>query len=79
MQVVSAAESEGVGQGLEEAQHFRLRMVPMALTCSMYGGHLIADPTAEEEALAAALVTTIVDAQGRLIGAHLQLRALPPA
>lgn len=68
-QVVSSrAASNGMEQS--KGQPFRLKMVPMALTCSMYGSCLIADPTSEEEALAASLVSTVVDAHGRLLGAY---------
>jgi exosome complex RNA-binding protein Rrp42 (RNase PH superfamily) len=51
-----------------EGHHLRMKTVPMALTSSLYRDHLIADPTSEEEDLAASLVSTIVDSQGRILG-----------
>ena len=46
----------------------RLSSVPMATTCAMYDGHIITDPDAEEEALAASTLTSVVDNTGALIG-----------
>lgn len=45
-----------------------LAYVPMGTTCAMYEGRLITDPDAEEEALAASLITSVVDGTGRIIG-----------
>ena len=45
-----------------------LSSVPMATTYAMYDGHIITDPDAEEEALAASTLTTVVDGTGTLIG-----------
>ena len=45
-----------------------LSSVPMATTCAMYDHHIITDPDAEEEALAASTVTSVVDGAGTLIG-----------
>ena len=65
MQVVTKTASQGSVSG---SRSFGLKTVPMALTCGLYSGRLIADPTSEEEALTACLVSTIVDASGCLIG-----------
>jgi hypothetical protein len=65
LQVVTKAE---MGGSAAEVRRFGLKTVPMALTCGLYSGHLIADPTSEEETLAASLVSTIVDASGCIVG-----------
>lgn len=56
----------------EQTRHneglLRLSSVPMATTCAMYDGHIITDPDAEEEALAASTITSVVDNTGALIG-----------
>lgn len=41
---------------------------PLCLSCAVIEDRLIADPSSEEEALAATLVSTTVDGQGHLIG-----------
>ena len=46
-----------------------LSSIPVALTCGFYDGQLIADPAAEEEALLATTVSTVLDAEGRILGA----------
>ncbi|KAK9908249.1 hypothetical protein WJX75_004814 [Coccomyxa subellipsoidea] len=66
-QVVTKAE---MGGSAAEVRRFGLKTVPMALTCGLYSGHLIADPTSEEETLAASLVSTIVDASGCIVGLY---------
>ena len=48
--------------------------VPLALTCALYRGHVLVDPTAEEEALAESLVTVVVDKGGKLHGERLERR-----
>ena len=62
--MVPAAE----GQPRQKEGLLHLSSVPMATTCAMYDGHIITDPDAEEEALAASSVTSVVDATGALIG-----------
>ena len=49
-------------------------VVPLCLTCAIIEGRLIADPTAQEESLAAATVCTIVDGRGNIIGAAVPLQ-----
>ena len=53
----------GASTGLVDVQ-----CMPVSLTCGLYREALIADPTAEEEALMAATVCASVDGSGRLIG-----------
>lgn len=65
MQVVTKTASQAP---VSDSRSFGLKTVPMALTCGLYNGCMIADPTSEEEALTASLVSTIVDASGCLIG-----------
>ncbi|KAK9811510.1 hypothetical protein WJX72_005082 [[Myrmecia] bisecta] len=67
-----AAEAAAPDEMAVEPTKLQLRSVPLALTCGLYKDQLIVGLTAEEEALVATSVTTIVDDQGRLIG---QLKA----
>ena len=64
LQVVPAAE----GQMRRNEGLLRLSSVPMATSCAIYDGHIITDPDAEEEALAASTLTSVVDGTGTLIG-----------
>lgn len=49
----------------EEQGAFALGRVPTSLTCAVHGnGRLIVDPTAEEQRLSGAVVTTVVDGAG---------------
>ncbi|GAQ79983.1 exosome complex component RRP43 [Klebsormidium nitens] len=50
-----------------ERRKLTLGAMPWAATIGLYKGHLIVDPTAEEEALLESTVTTILDEAGRLI------------
>ena len=64
MQVVgTAGRQPGQDEGL-----IHLSYVPIATTCAMYEGRLITDPDAEEEALSASTITSVVDGGGRVIG-----------
>jgi exosome complex component RRP43 len=45
-----------------------LSCTPTALTCGVYGQHLIPDPDHEEEALMDATITTIINEHGQLLG-----------
>lgn len=49
-------------------KHLQMSSVPLALTSALCAGHVLADPTSEEEALASSLVSVITDASGSLIG-----------
>ena len=57
-----------MGDGGTSTGLFDVQRMPVSLTCGLYGEALIADPTAEEEALMAATVSAAVDGSGRLIG-----------
>ena len=46
-----------------------LRRVPLAFTFGAFGEHLLADPTAEEEALTSSSTTVVTDETGELVGA----------
>ena len=48
-------------------QNLQLKSTPVSVTCGIFDGRLLVDPTAEEEALLSTTVNTIVDAQGKLI------------
>ena len=52
------------------ARPLALRSLPCALTVGLYRGHTLVDPSREEQALAQALVTCAVDAQGKLLALH---------
>jgi exosome complex RNA-binding protein Rrp42 (RNase PH superfamily) len=43
---------------------------PVAVTTALYRKQLIVDPNAEEEGLADATVTVVMDRSGRLVGVH---------
>ena len=51
-------------------RQLQLSSIPVALTCGFYDGKIIADPAADEEALLSTTVSTVLDAQGRLLGAR---------
>lgn len=57
-------------------QHPRGRVsdagVPLCLTCAIIQDRLVADPSLQEEALAATTVSITVDGKGDIVGAHLQ-------
>lgn len=42
--------------------------LPVSLTCAIIEGRLIADPTLQEETLADATVSAVVDGQGNIVG-----------
>lgn len=64
----------GAGEGGElpggAARRLVLPPLPAALTCGLYRGHLLADPTAEEEALLGGRVTVALTAEGTLLALH---------
>jgi len=66
--VVQVVHSTAVGQQGQRDRRISLSYVPIATTCAMYEERLIIDPDAEEEALAASSITSVVDGAGRLIG-----------
>ncbi|GIL72003.1 hypothetical protein Vretimale_572 [Volvox reticuliferus] len=43
---------------------------PLSLTCCLYRGHLLVDPTADEERLAECCVSVVLDQHGRLQGVY---------
>eukprot|EP00198_Chlamydomonas_reinhardtii_P001199 XP_001690534.1 predicted protein [Chlamydomonas reinhardtii] len=47
-----------------------LGRLPLALTCCLYGKHVLVDPTADEERLAGCGVTVVVDGAGQLQGLY---------
>jgi exosome complex component RRP43 len=64
-----AAAAEPAAGAPRAAFSLRLGRAPASLTCALHpGGQLIVDPTAEEEALAGAVVVTTVDADGAVLG-----------
>eukprot|EP00873_Tetraselmis_striata_P035575 jgi/Tetstr1/455839/TSEL_042630.t1 len=52
------------------AQQLQLRSTPLALTCGLRKGQLIADPSSEEEQLMECTITVALDAQGNLAGVY---------
>ena len=65
----------GTAQPGQRERLMHLSYVPIATTCAMYEGRLITDPDAEEEALAASTITSVVDGMGAVIGTRLPLLA----
>ncbi|KAG1669192.1 hypothetical protein FOA52_001443 [Chlamydomonas sp. UWO 241] len=65
----SSAEQAGEAAPSTPARVLSLRHTPLALTCTLYKEHVIVDPTADEEGLAGALVTVVIDGEGTLHGA----------
>ncbi|CAD7704396.1 unnamed protein product [Ostreobium quekettii] len=52
----------------EKAAPLRLSCCPVSLTCGVMKGHVVADPTAEEEAVMGGFVTVVVDGSGDVLG-----------
>ena len=70
-----AAEAEAAGQkqqqqqeGQQQLRRLDLGCQPVSLTCGIYRGRLLVDPTAEEEPLLEALLTATVDQAGAILG-----------
>ena len=70
-QVVSAEEADMADRGGAKQPLGQLKSdtLPFCLTCAIIEDRLIADPTDQEESLAAATVSVVVDGQGNLVGA----------
>ena len=79
--IQKAAGGEAAGQqqqrqqaGQQQQQQLRrldLGCQPVSLTCGIYRGRLLVDPTAEEEPLLEALLTATVDQAGAILGGWL--------
>ena len=54
----------------EESSMIEVAAAPVAVTTALYRKQLIVDPNAEEEGLADATVTVVMDRSGRLVGVH---------
>jgi exosome complex component RRP43 len=54
----------------EESSMIEVAAAPVAVTTALYRKQLIVDPNAEEEGLADATVTAVMDRSGRLVGVH---------
>lgn len=72
IQKTDAADAAGAAAAAA-AQQPQLRRLelgcqPVSLTCGVYQGQLLVDPTAEEEPLLEALITATVDEQGGVLG-----------
>jgi exosome complex component RRP43 len=65
-----AAESPAAAAPLCEARPLPVHSLPVALTCGLYQGHVLHDPSHEEEGLMQALLTFAVDDGGMLVHAH---------
>eukprot|EP00897_Mesotaenium_endlicherianum_P000860 jgi/Mesen1/10775/ME000091S10295 len=68
----------GADPGGERAQGAQVRApralelgpVPYALTCGLYKGHILADPSTEEEALLESTLTLVLDSRNRLVSSY---------
>lgn len=73
MQTVAAAAQQEQQQGERPAgqqeRRLALSCLPVSLTCGLYRGRLLADPTAEEEPLLEAQATATLDESGAVLGA----------
>mmetsp|Transcript_5900 Transcript_5900/g.12031 ORF Transcript_5900/g.12031 Transcript_5900/m.12031 type:complete len:306 (-) Transcript_5900:399-1316(-) len=58
------------GKIVEGCSSLELGSTPLGLTCGMYKGHLLADPSGEEEGMMEALVTVVMDEKGRLLSVY---------
>lgn len=68
LQVMVPGTEVSEGGSVVDARPLPMGAVPLALTCGLRRGHLIADPTSAEEGLMEALITAILDHEGRIIG-----------
>lgn len=59
-------------QGAAPLRRLQLGCQPVSLTCGVYRGQLLVDPTAEEEPLLEALLTATVDERGDVLGERLR-------
>ena len=73
-QVKAAGTQSGPGTELSQSDTsiglLNISCIPLALTCGLYNGKLIADPTAEEEELMQTLLTVTLTASARVVGKH---------
>jgi hypothetical protein len=60
-----------IGDSSQPEQYLRMGSLPLPCTFATVGDHLLADPTAEEEAQAMSLMSVTTDARGSLTGAHM--------
>lgn len=63
-----AAAAAAAQRGAAPQRGLQLGCQPVGLTCGVYRGQLLVDPTAEEEPLLDALLTATVDEQGDVLG-----------
>ena len=55
--------------GVQQQEQLQLGLLPVSLTCGLYGDRTLVDLTAEEEALVDSVVLTTVDAEtGDILG-----------
>jgi exosome complex component RRP43 len=67
--LLSAADvAQGEVASAASPRKLQLPCLPLALTCCLHKQYLLVDPTHEEEGVATATVTTIVDESGNLHG-----------
>ena len=64
----AAAASSGQPGGAPAMRRLQLGCQPVSLTCGVYRGQLLIDPTAEEEPLLDATLTATLDEQGGVLG-----------
>lgn len=80
-QDAAGAGAQGAGDKQQPSRRLALAATPLALSSCLYRTHLLSDPTSEEEGIAGAHVTVVVDETGRLHGegtAAAQGRAAAP-
>ena len=61
-------QQQGERPAGQQERRLALSCEPVSLTCGLYRGRLLADPTAEEEPLLEAQATATVDESGAVLG-----------
>lgn len=68
VQPAAAAAQPGQQPAGQQERRLALSCLPVSLTCGLYRGQLLADPTAEEEPLLEAQLTATLDKGGDVLG-----------
>ncbi|KAL2632761.1 hypothetical protein R1flu_004240 [Riccia fluitans] len=68
--MVDAEEGQETKSKFVEGRSLKLGPVPVALTCMLHKKHLLADPTAEEEAVLQTVLVVVLDSPDKLISLY---------
>ena len=72
----AAAQQQGQQPAGQQERRLALSCLPVSLTCGLYRGRLLADPTAEEEPLLEGQLTATLDEGGAVLGAWWRVPAV---